>query len=363
MRPRDIYNVMRKDIIGQDEVLKYVSVAIFKHVCNEPFGNIIMIGNSGTGKTSIMRAMERMYAEYDFFEKNRVVVRMNANTLANEEGEVITGKVLFEALRDRAIQILGKEASPEKIKEYMEHGTVCIDEVDKISARIGGKSNVIGINIQQSLLTLMEDEVILFDTQIYDGEKFKPVQMEISTKDILFICGGAFEELYDQVYSRVFEEGHQDKLTKMVRDESGNVYFKQIFTLKANLIQEDMFRYGMMPQFLSRFDTTIVLNDLSPQDLKTIFMDTRDSVFRISRQFFKRFNIELSITEKAQWLVAHRASLQARVGARALKDVYGRIIKKFEFDPFETGKVSKLGENQFELTITERIVKDELGLK
>ncbi len=352
MRPREIYNILRKDIIGQDEVLKYVAVAIFKHVCNEPFGNIIMIGNSGTGKTSIMRAMERMYAEYDFFEKNRVVVRMNANSLANEEGEVITGKQLFETLRDRAVQLLGNNATPEKIKEYMEHSTVCIDEIDKITARIGGKPNVIGINIQQSLLTLMEDEVIMFDTQVFDGEKYKPIQMEISTKDILFICGGAFEELFDQVYSRVFEEGKQDKLTKMMRDESGNIYFKQIFTLKANLMQEDMFKYGMMPQFLSRFDTTIVLNDLSPTDLKTIFMDTRDSVFKISKQFFKRFNIELSITEKAQWLVAHRASLQSRVGARALKDVYNRIIKDYEFDPFETGKVAKLGENQFELTVT-----------
>ena len=60
---------MKGNIIGQDDVLKYVAVAIFKHVCNEKYGNIIMIGNSGTGKTSIMRAMQDMYKQYDFFKK------------------------------------------------------------------------------------------------------------------------------------------------------------------------------------------------------------------------------------------------------------------------------------------------------
>jgi len=363
LRPREIYEVLRKDIIGQDEILKYVSVAIFKHVSGEPYGNIIMIGNSGTGKTSIMRAMERMYSDNPFFEKHRVVVRMNANSLANEEGQVITGKQMFETLQDKCLQVLGKDATPEKIREYIQHSTVCIDEVDKITTRIGDRPNVIGINIQQSLLTLMEDETVIFETHVLEDGKFKPVQMDIDTTNMLFICGGAFEELYNQVFSRVFEEGQQDKLTKMVRDADGNVHFQQIFSLKENLIQEDMFHYGMLPQFLSRFDTTLILNDLTPENLITIFMDTRDSLFGLSKRFFKRFNIELSITEKAKRLIAYRAAMQPRVGARALKDVYNRVIKQYEFDPFETNEVRKLGENQYELTITEQMVKDRLGIR
>jgi ATP-dependent Clp protease ATP-binding subunit ClpX len=363
MRPRDIFNEMKGNIIGQDEVLKFVAVAIFKHVCNEKFGNIIMIGNSGTGKTSIMKAMEDMYMTNPFFESHRVVIRMNANSLANEEGEIITGYSLFRTLQDRAMQILGKDATVEKIRELMEHSTVCIDEIDKITSRIGGKANVIGINIQQSLLTLMEGETVSFDTQIYQEGEYKPVQMNINTSYILFICGGAFEELYDQVYSRVFEEGKQDKLTQMVMNDDGTIAFKQIFTLKENLIQEDIFKYGMLPQFLSRFDNAIVLKDLSADDLETIFSEPRESVFNLSKRFFKRFNIELGITKKAQRLIAIEGAKLSRVGARALKDVYGRVIKQYEFDPFEHTQVRKLGENNYELTIDENIVRTSLGLK
>lgn len=364
MRPRDIFNYMKKGIIGQDEILKYVAVAIFKHVIGDPYGNIILVGNSGTGKTSIMRAMEQMYAEFPFFEKHRVVVRMNANSLANEEGEVITGKQLFQTLQDKAVQLLGKSATPEKIRDYIQHATVCVDEIDKITTKIGGRPNIIGINIQQSLLTLMEDETVIFDSQYFDGEKFVPIQLEIDTSNILFICGGAFEELYNQVYSRVFEEGIQEKLTQMVMDVDGNVQFKKIFSLKENLMQDDLFVYGMLPQFMSRFDNTVILNDLSPTDLIKIFAEIPNSLFKVSKKFFKQYNIELSITEKALKLLAFQAALQPRVGARALKDVYNRIIKPYEFDPFEMNEVTKLGDdNKYELTITERIIKNRLGLK
>jgi len=354
---------MKNNIIGQDEIVKYVAVAIFKHVCGEKYGNIIMIGNSGTGKTSIMKAMEDMYMDNPFFEKHRVVIRMNANTLANEEGEVISGYQLFRTLQDRAMQILGNNATPEKIEEYMEHSTVCIDEIDKITSKIGGKPNVVGINIQQALLTLMEGETVVFDTQIYSNGEFKSYQMNIDTSHILFICGGAFEELFDQVYSRVFEEGRQDKLTQMVVGDDGNVQFRQIFTLKDNLKQEDIFKYGMLPQFLSRFDNAIVLNDLTADDLQKIFTDPKESVFNLSQRFFKRFNIELSVTPRAKRLIALEASKNTRVGARALKDVYGRVIKPFEFDPFEFSFVKKLGGERYELTIDENIVKDALGIK
>ncbi len=363
MKPRDLYNEMKRDIIGQDDVLKYVAVAVFKHINSEPFGNIIMIGNSGTGKTSIMNAIERLFNDHPEYDKYRVVVRMNANSLANEEGAVITGKQLFETLQDRATQILGRGAPIEKIKDLIEHATVCIDEIDKITTKLGGRPNVVGINIQQSLLTLMEGEKVLFVTNVFVDGEYRTTQMEINTSNMLFLCGGAFEELYDQVYSRVFEEGKQEKLTQMTRHADGRVFFKQVFTLKDNLTQEDMFKYGMLPQFLSRFDSSLILNDLSIEDLRKIFLEPRNSVFNISKNFFKRLGIELSITEKAIQLVAAQAAEQSRVGARALKDVYGRIVKPFEFDPFETGLVKQLGPSNYELTITERIVRDALGLK
>ncbi len=363
VRPADIFEILSKDVIGQDDVLKHVSVAIFKHAYGEPFGNVMIIGNSGTGKTSIMRSVERMYMKYPFFEKHRAVIRMNANTLANEEGQVITGKQLFQTMQSRATQILGRAVTREKIKQLIEHSTICIDEVDKITATVGGRPNPVGINVQQSLLTLMEDEIVHYDTRLLEDGDYKPVQMEIDTSSMLFICGGAFEELYNQVFSRVVEDEGQDKLTQMITDPDGNVQFKQFFSLAEHVKQEDLFNYGMLPQFLSRFDTTLILRELTPRDLQRIFFESKDCLFEVSKRFFKRIKIDLKVTEKARERIGFQASLQPRLGARALKEIYNQVIKPFEFDPFATGAVTKLDGDTYELTLSEEIVKDRLGLK
>ncbi len=363
-KPKDLYNLLRKHVVGQDEALKNVSVAIFKHIWGEAVGNILMIGNSGTGKTTIMRAIEQFYLANPSLKQYRVMVRMNANTLAHEDGQVVTGKQLFRTLQDRAEQILGKQATPDSIKLLIEHATVCIDEVDKVSTIVGGRPNPMGIHIQQSLLTVMEDEKITFDTHLFDGNELCPSQLEIDTSKLLFICGGAFEELYNQVYARVLDESGQEKISQFAPDSDGNVVFEQVFTLSEHLRQQDLFAYGMLPQFLSRFDTTLVLRDLTPKVLEWIFAGTEDSLLQTSKRYFRRFNIELRMTEEAKRLITNRASLQPRVGARALKDVYGRIIKPFEFDPFQEGKTIKLDdENLYVLNLTEEIVKESLGLQ
>ena len=149
MLPKEIDELLKRDVIGQEEVLRFVSVAIFKHLQGERFGNLMMIGSSGTGKTTVMRAMERMYHEHPEFAKYRVVVILNANTFATDEGTVDTSQ-LFRTLEERARQILGENAPALEIAEYMEHATVCIDEVDKVSGVVGGKPYVTGINIQQA---------------------------------------------------------------------------------------------------------------------------------------------------------------------------------------------------------------------
>lgn len=363
MMPKDIFEEIRRDIIGQEEMLRFISVAIFKHVKGEKLGNLLLIGNSGTGKTATMQAMERMYARLDFFSDCRVVVRMNANTLADEDEGVVRGRRLFRLLEERAKIILGSEVhSPENIRNLMEHATVCVDEIDKISARVAGKPNVLGIAIQQSLLTMMEGEDMLYDTKLVVDGELRPVTLHIDTSGILFICGGAFEELFDQVYSRVFQEGKQEKLQKMVYDEYGKVQFKQVFTLRDNLQQEDLFVYGMLPQFLSRFDNAVVLNDLTLGDLLTIFLGPENSVFKTSQRFFKKFNINLAITDRASRLIAGEASRHPRVGARALKEVYGKVIKPFEFDPFTAPGIEKTGD-RFELLLEEDAVKLALDIR
>jgi ATP-dependent Clp protease ATP-binding subunit ClpX len=111
----------------------------------------------------------------------------------------------------------------------------------------------------------------------------------------------------------------------------------------------------MQPQFLSRFDNSIILEDLHAGILSRIFTEPRDSVLRASQNFFQKYGIELEVTDGAVKKVADEASKSSRIGARALKAVWGRIIKPYEFDPFSQADVKKNGERH-KLVIDETIV-------
>jgi ATP-dependent Clp protease ATP-binding subunit ClpX len=359
MKPVDIYDFLQQDVMGQDDTLKFVSVAIFKHLQGEKFGNLLFIGNSGTGKTTVMRAVERLYREHEELAEYRTVVVLNANTLSSEEG-IVDSSRLFHRLEEKARAILGDEASPEEVGNYMEKATVCFDEIDKISAVVGGKPFVTGINIQQAVLTLIEGEKVLHHVTAYkDGVPTK-VGVPVDTGKMLYLCGGAFESLYDQVYRRVTSPTSKVKLpTKTVYDK-GSVEIREVFTLKDHFRMDDLFDYGMLPQFLSRFDNSIILDDLSSETLRRILVEPADSVLNSSRRFFKNFGIELDVTEKAQLRIADEAAKFSRIGARALKAVYGRIIKPYEFDPFSTEEVRKDGSTH-RLTIDEKVIDKALA--
>jgi ATP-dependent Clp protease ATP-binding subunit ClpX len=354
MSPAEIFTALSADVIGQESTLRYVSVAIFKHIQGEPFGNLMLIGSSGTGKTTTMRAMERLYASTPAFESYRAVVILNANILANDEGTVDTTPLLHR-LEERARQILGEDARPHDVARLMQHATVCIDEVDKVSAVVGGRPFVTGINIQQALLTLIEGEIILYPVR--DPRGGPPTPVEIDTGRMLFLCAGAFETLYDQVFRRVISPKSGIKLPTTTTYEDGKVQIREHFTLVDHFKLEDLFDYGMQPQFLSRFDNAIILEDLDPEVLRRIFLETRDSVFQRSKSFFRRYGIELEITEDAAHRIAREASKSSRIGARALKTVYSRIIKPFEFDPFSRAEVTGHGSARRLVIDKETVVK------
>ena len=359
MKPTEIYSNLQRDLIGQEETLRFVSVAIFKHLQGEKFGNLLLIGNSGTGKTTIMRAVERLYSEHREFAEHRVVVILNAHTLATEEGAVDPHR-LFARLEERAREILGDDATPEEIGRAMERATVCVDEVDKISAVVGGKPYVTGISIQQTLLTLIEGEHVLYPMTVYKkGEAPERVPLTVDTGKMLFLCAGAFEGLYDQVYRRVTNPATRVKLPTETIVDNGKVQIREVFTLRHHFKQEDLFEYGMQPQFLSRFDNAIILEDLTAPLLLRIFLEPDASVFRSSQQFFAKIGIDLEITESAARKIADEAAKSSRIGARALKAVYGRVIKPFEFDPFGRPEVSAAGERH-RLEIDEPLVVEAL---
>jgi ATP-dependent Clp protease ATP-binding subunit ClpX len=354
MKPTEINQFLKQSVIGQEESLRFVSVAIFKHLAGERFGNLMLIGNSGTGKTTIMRGMERLYMEHEEFAEYRVVVIMNANTFATEEGAVDTTRLLHR-LEERTRQILGDGASAEEIARYMERATVCLDEIDKISGVVGGKPYVTGLNIQQALLTLIEGETMLHPITVFKDKTPERVSIQVDTGKMLFLCAGAFETLYNQVFQRVTSPTSRVKLPTETVYEDGEVQIVEVFHLRDHFKQEDLFDYGMQPQFLSRFDNAIILEDLNAELLSKIFTDTDDSVFKISKNFFKKYDIDLDITEGAVRRISLEAAKSTRIGARALKSVWGRIIKPYEFDPYAQDQVKKEGDG-YRLVIDESVV-------
>src|SRR5437870_9557168 len=346
LRPREAYDELAKVVVGQDEAIREISVAIVKHLVGHPAPNILMIGNSGSGKTTLMRAVEQFLSSRPGLNEYANVIRINANVLAEEHagyGRAVLGRLFANAKR-----LLGPDAPVETLLGSVEHGIVFIDEVDKIRAHVGNTPNVRGIVAQEALLTLMENENIEFDI---DGKTYG-----INSSGILFVAGGAFEELYDSVLRRAtIGQDVAPLQAVVVVSASGEVREELPFHLRDYLKYEDLFRYGMTPQFVSRFESIIVLNDLAEGDLARIFVEPDASVFRTSRAYFQRFGVDLQITRGALIAIAWDAARQKRLGARALRETFRRVIGDIEFDPADSGtRVLTVDENMVKTAISAR---------
>ena len=242
------------------------------------------------------------------------------------------------------------------MKDYVSHGIVCVDEVDKIRSVVGGEPNVKGIVAQDSLLTLMENQNVQVDLPYLEKGSWQSVTTTINTEHVFFVAGGAFEELYDQVYQRVTKKSGSDKFWRLEPRADGSLDRRFIFNLASHMTQEDIFHYGMSPQFLSRFDSVVMLADLSAPDLARIFSDTEGAIWPAAVDYFKHAGITLTISEEATYLIADLAAKKNRLGARALREVFGSIVKRLEFDPHATGLVREQQGQQL-LEITREVVE------
>jgi ATP-dependent Clp protease ATP-binding subunit ClpX len=331
--PRVLFEELRRGVLGQDRALRFVSVAIHKHVLGKVSGNILLIGSSGTGKTTIMNNIQRLYDTVSGFEPFRAVTILNANLLVDAERTEFRPDRMFSAIEQRARVILGEQPSLAELEETMERATVCVDEIDKMSTVVAGKPNPIGVVLQQGLLTLMEGERVPYRLRAWvDGREVEKM-VEIDTRRMMFVCGGAFEGLYDQVHNRVSKSGSGERIkTEAVKTADGSVRLESRFTLADFLKMKDLFEYGMVPQFMARFDKVIVLNDLNTAVLKEILLGSWDSPLARSRRYFDSLGVDLDIDDLAAALIAERASQENRTGARALRDVFSEIVNPLEFD-------------------------------
>ena len=361
--PSQILANLKTGVLGQDNALRFVSVAIYKHTTGKVPGNIILIGNSGTGKTTIMNNIQRLYQEVPEYFPFRTMAILNANLLVDSDRLEFRPDRLLTAVEQRARSVIGHPPSAAELKATMERATVCVDEIDKMSSILAGKPNPIGVALQQGLLTLMEGDIIPIRTHVVvDGEE-KPITLEIDTAGMMFICGGAFEGLYDQVFARVTNPGSGESLRSVaVRTADGQVTIETRFSLADYFKVEDLFTYGMVPQFIARLDNVVLLSDLGVDSLKQILLASLDSPFVRSRHYLKVMGITLELEDVAAAIIAEQARKHSRTGARALRTIFSRIINPIEFDPWSSDALEQTGDGSRRLLITAALVRQVLGL-
>ena len=356
--PPEIFDELRKGVLGQNTALRFVSVAVYKHTTGKVPGNILLIGNSGTGKTTIMNNIQRMYHDVAEYRPFRAMTIINANLLVDAERLEFQPERLFTAVEQRARALIGTKPTAEALKETMERATICIDEVDKMSSIVAGKPNPIGVVLQQGLLTLMEGEVVTYKTFASENGEEVPVTLNIDTRHMMFICGGAFEGLYDQVYLRVINPSSGEKLkSQAVQMADGQVRIETRFALADFLKPEDLFEFGMVPQFMARFDNVVLLRDLDVAVLKEILVASLDSPYIRSKAYFEVMEIELEIEDVAAAMIAEAAELNIRTGARALRTVFNKIINRLEYDPWQHEGLEKKKGGGHRLVVTQEMAK------
>ncbi|MCU0243141.1 MAG: AAA family ATPase [Vicinamibacteria bacterium] len=251
--PAQIAAALQRRVVGQGEALREMAVALAKKLAGMPVGNILMIGASGSGKTTLMRAVEDLLSANPQLAARSTVVRVHANILGEEAEQGHPGEKLLLRLLARAREQLGLEAPIERLLEQASHGIVFIDEIDKIRSYVGGQANISGIRAQEALLTLIENEAVPFRLPEWAGGKV----VAVNSNQLLFICAGAFEGLYDSVYHRVTAGKDKGVLRPITVVEDGRVREELQFSLREWLKSEDLFEYGITPQFLSRFDAVV----------------------------------------------------------------------------------------------------------
>ena len=306
-----------------------MAIALSKKLAGLRVGNILMIGSSGTGKTTLMRAVEGYLAADPRLAVRSTVVRIHANVLGEEAEAGRPGAAVFRRLLGRAREQLGPQASAEEILSRAGKGLVFVDEVDKIRSQVGKQPNIAGIRAQEALLTLIENEAVPVDLPDWLGGG----SSTIDSSGLLFVCAGAFEGLYDAVFDRVTIGEDKGSLQPVTVVEGGRVREELQFHLRDWVKNEDLFDYGMSPQFLSRFDAVVMLEDLTDEQLLKIFLESPDSGLAQARAYFESRGVTLAVSANASRAIAQGAARQPRLGARALKEVFRQVVRDLEFEP------------------------------
>ena len=317
-KPREIKAFLDQYVIGQDEAKKFLSVAVYNHYkrisqltddndVEIEKSNIIMVGATGTGKTLLARTIaKKLHVPF-------TIVDATVLTEAGYVGEDI------ESILTRLLQAADYNVAA------AEKGIVFIDEIDKIARKGDNPSitrDVSGEGVQQGLLKLLEGSVVLVPPQ--GGRKHPEQKMvEVNTKNILFICGGAFDGIEKRIASRLNTNvvGFRDK-TSVTIDKSNIMQYISPQDLKA---------FGLIPEIIGRLPILTYLEPLDRNALKRILVEPKNSIIKQYHKLFGMDNVELSFDEEVIDYVVDKA-IEYKLGARGLRSIVETIMIDVMFD-------------------------------
>lgn len=311
-KPKVINDFLNQYVIGQDDAKKYLSVAVYNHYkrlaqskdddVDIEKSNIIIVGPTGTGKTLLAKTIAR-YLNVPF-----TIVDATVLTEAGYVGEDI------ESLLTRLLQVADYNV------EQAEKGIVFIDEIDKIARKGDNPSitrDVSGEGVQQGLLKLLEGSVVNVPPQ--GGRKHPDQKMiQVNTKNILFICGGAFDGIERKIAQR---------LNTHVVGFSTDAKKQNI--QRDNFLQyvspQDLKSFGLIPEIIGRLPILTHLNPLNRADLRRILTEPNNAIIRQYKKLFDMDNVTLSFTDDALDLIVDKA-IEYKLGARGLRSIVESIM-------------------------------------
>jgi ATP-dependent Clp protease ATP-binding subunit ClpX len=319
LKPAEIKSFLDLYVIGQEEAKKYISVAVYNHYkrliqqdtkeeVEIEKSNIILVGETGTGKTLLARTIARM------LHVPFTIVDATVLTEAGYVGEDI------ESVLTRLLQVADYNV------EAAEKGIVFIDEIDKIARKSDNPSitrDVSGEGVQQGLLKLLEGSIINVPPQ--GGRKHPDQKMiPVNTKNILFICGGAFDGIEKKIANRLNTQVVGYNAAKNVDKVD-----------KANLLQyvapQDLKSFGMIPEIIGRLPVLTYLNPLDKKALRRILTEPRNAIIKQYEKLFEMDGINLTWDGKVLDYIVQKA-VEFKLGARGLRSICEAIMMDAMFE-------------------------------